>query len=93
MSPLNRPKANEARATPHGRIQRSAAGETPQQISIGIEDVDKAVARTSYVVMLCRVLLGVGDEEIAIDVLNAEGRKTGRDVRVSEVTVDSLLVA
>src|SRR6516165_7458548 len=45
-----------------GRIERPAAGEAPQQMAVGIEDVDKAVARTLNVVMLVRALLRVGDE-------------------------------
>jgi hypothetical protein len=33
-----------------------------------------------------RVLLRIADEEVAIDVLDAERRKAGRDVRIFEAT-------
>ena len=38
--------------------------------------------------MLGQVLEGVGHEQVAIDVLNAKGRKTGWEIRVSEITAD-----
>src|SRR6516165_4018268 len=53
-------------------------------MAVGIEDVDKAVAWTRHVVVLCRVLFRIGDEEIAIDGLDAERRIAGRDIRIDE---------
>src|SRR5262249_38762373 len=67
------------RNTPR-RIQWSAAREALEQISIGVVDVDEAIARTSYVVVLFRVLEGIGDEEIAVDVLDPERGKTSREI-------------
>src|SRR5215470_6350997 len=54
---------------------------------VGIENIDKAIARARHVVVFFIILLGVGDKEITIDVLDAEWRETGRNVRIGEVTV------
>src|SRR5262249_19817864 len=64
------------RDTPR-RIQWSTAGKPLEQISIGIVDIDKAIARPRYVIVLFRVLKGIGDEEIAVDVLDAERSEAG----------------
>src|SRR6202035_1836444 len=44
-----------------GRIERPAAGEAPQQKTVGVEYVDKAVAGTRHVGIPCRVLLRISD--------------------------------
>src|SRR6516164_8755184 len=49
-------------------------------MTVGVENIDKAITCAWHVVMLCRVLLGVGDEEIAVNVLDAEGCKTARNI-------------
>src|SRR6202035_2745067 len=72
------------------RIERPAAGEASQQMAVGVEDIDKAVTRTGYIVMLFCILLGIADEEIAIDVLDAERREAGRNVRIRESVVDDV---
>jgi hypothetical protein len=36
--------------------------------------------------MHCRVLLCIADEEVTIDVLDAERRKAGGDIRIFEAT-------
>src|SRR5262249_59790888 len=41
-----------------------------------VEHIDEAVARPRHVVCHAPVLLGVGDEELAADILDAEGGKT-----------------
>ena len=56
-------------------------------MAVGVEHVDEAVAGTRHVVMLLRILLRVGDEEIAIDVLDAKRRVARRNVRIREATV------
>src|SRR5215472_6955264 len=59
------------------RIERPAAGEAPQQMAVGVEHVDKAIARACHVVTFVRLfLLCIGDEEIAVDVLDAERGET-----------------
>src|SRR5207302_11481241 len=63
---------------------RSAAGKALEQISIGIVDIDEPVTRTGYVIVLCAVLECIGDEEIAIDILDTERGKTGREIRIGE---------
>src|SRR5205823_9871033 len=74
------------RHTPR-RIERSAARETPQQMAISVEHVDKAVAGTGHVIMLVGILLCIADEEIAVDVLDAERGVAGRDRWVLEAAV------
>jgi hypothetical protein len=54
---------------------------------VGVKDVDKAMARTLNVVVLCRVLFRVGDEKIAIDALDAERRIAGRDIGIDEPSI------
>ena len=53
------------RDTP-GRIQRSFTGEAPQEMAVGVEHVDEAVASPRHIVVFCRVLFGIGDEQIAV---------------------------
>ena len=80
-------EAAKGEGRPHdspGRIQLAAGGEAPEQMTIRVEDVDKAVARAGDVVMFLRVLLGIGHEQVAIDVLYAEWRVAGRDRRILE---------
>src|SRR5262249_2863943 len=64
------------------RVQRAARREAPQQMAVGVENVDKAIARARHVVMLELILQRVGDEEITVDVLDTEGREPIRNVRV-----------
>jgi hypothetical protein len=40
-----------------------------------------------YTVMLLRVLLGVGDEQIAIDILDVERREASRDTRIDKASI------
>src|ERR1700731_2586227 len=53
-------------------------------MAIGIEHVDKAVAGTCYIVMLLRVLLGVGDKQIAVEVFDTEWGEASRDTRIDK---------
>src|SRR6266446_9559660 len=59
-------------------------------MTVGAEHIDKAVARTGHVIVFFRILLRIGDEEIAIDVLDAEWRIASWNFRVGEVAVDLL---
>jgi len=56
-------------------------------MAVGVEDVDKAIARTVHGIMLLPILLLVGDDEIAVDVLDGERRITCRNLRIGEVAV------
>src|SRR5437868_1068845 len=56
-------------------------------MAVGVEDVDKAIAGTRHVVMLCRVLLRIGDKQTAVDVLDAKRCVVGGDIRILETTV------
>ena len=53
-------------------------------MAVCIEYVNKAVARSSNIVVLLRVLLGVGDEQVAIEAFDAERREARRDIRIDE---------
>ncbi len=55
-----------------GRVEPAVQNEALDQISAGVEDVDKPMGRTRHVVVLGRVLQGKGDVEIAINGLDAE---------------------
>ena len=59
-------------------------GKTPHQTAVGVEYVDEAIARTRYVVVFLWVLFGVGNKEIAVDVLDAEWCKTSWNFRIDE---------
>src|ERR1700730_6370884 len=72
------------------RMERPAAGEASQQMAVGVEDIDKAVTRTGYIVMLFCILLGIADEQIAIDILNAEWCIAGGDIWIRESVVDDV---
>src|SRR6266436_4125321 len=74
------------RDTPR-RIERPATDQPPQQMAVGIEHIDKAVTLACHVVVLVSVLLCISDEEIAIDVRDAEGRVAWRDPRILETAV------
>src|SRR6476659_3639454 len=43
-------------------------------MAVSVKDVDKAKSSTRHIVMLCRVLLCIGDEQATVDVLDAERR-------------------
>src|SRR6266849_1510431 len=70
-----------------GRIEVPVAGEAPQQVAVGVEHIDEAAARAGDVVVLLRVLLGIGHEEIAVEVLDAERREARGDHRIGEAAV------
>ena len=57
-------------------------------MTVSVENVDKAMAPARHVVMLVRILHCVSDKEIAVDVLDAEGRKPSRNLRIRKVAVD-----
>jgi hypothetical protein len=42
-------------------------------MTVSIEHIDKAMAGTRDIVMLLPILQCVGDKEIAVDILDAEG--------------------
>src|SRR4029077_11846420 len=83
-------KAAEGQRGPRnapGRVQRATRGKPLKQMAVGVEDIDKAVALTGDIDIFCRVLLGVGHKQIAVDILDAEWGKAGRDVRIREAAV------
>ena len=77
-----------SRGTPW-RIQPPTAGEAPQQMTVGVENVDKAIARARHIVVFFPVLLCIGDKEITV-VLDTERGEPNWNVRIREVAVDLL---
>src|SRR5262249_1476108 len=71
-----------------GGVQHSTRREAPQQMAGGVEDVDKAIAQPRHVIMLVRILQRIRDEEIAVDVLDAEGREPIGNGGIGKVAVD-----
>jgi hypothetical protein len=58
-----------------GRVEDAAGSEAPQQLAVGAEYVDEAVARASDDVVLVGILPCVGHEQVAIDIGDAERRE------------------
>ena len=59
----------------------------PDQMAVGVEDIDKAVALTGDIDIFRRVLLGIGHKQIAVDALDAEWSKAVRDIRIRKASV------
>src|SRR6266571_6330999 len=76
-----------------GRVEPAVRNKALDQISAGVEDIDKPMGRTRHVVVFLCVLQGKGDVEIAINGLDAKGSVTlvwqgasVRQLRVGEGT-------
>ena len=67
-----------------GGVEATTCNETTNQIPIGVEDIDKAMTGTRYIVMLLSILLRKCDVELASDVLDAEGCITLRKKVIGE---------
>src|SRR6266566_8441163 len=59
-----------------GRVECTMRNETLEQVPTGVEDIDKAITWPCLVIMLARFLEGIGDIEIAVNVLDAERSET-----------------
>src|SRR6202035_1741015 len=70
------------------RVERAARSEAPHEDPVRGEDIDEAEARSRDHVIPLGVLLGVGYEQIVVDVGNAERREAGRNVRIAKVSVE-----
>jgi hypothetical protein len=71
---------------PSGRGQVSCRCEALHQVSVGIEHIDNAQAFAGDIILFILVLLGIGHIESAIDVANAERRKTSPPPRYMSCT-------
>ncbi len=85
------PKISGGEGQAPGRVEPAVQNKLPDQISVGVEDVDKPMGRTRHVVVMGRILEGIGDIEVATKVLDAEGsvtlvwpRASVRQLRVGE---------
>jgi hypothetical protein len=58
-------------------------------MTVGVENVDKAIARARHIVVFFPVLLCIGDKEITV-VLDTERGEPNWNVRIREVAVDLL---
>ena len=56
-----------------GRVERPPRSQASDQIPIGAEDIDEPIACTLYIIMMGRILKSKGDNEVAPNVLDAEG--------------------
>src|SRR5215471_21116871 len=57
-------------------------------MTIGIEDVHKPQTRSGHVIVLGCILLGIGDIQSPLNVLDTEGGKTGRKPWVAEASCE-----
>src|SRR5262245_55158816 len=57
-------------------------------MAVSVENVDKTIARTRHIVVFLRILFGIGDEEVTVNVLDTEGREPSRNVRICKAAVD-----
>src|SRR5262249_24519575 len=68
-----------------GRIKLPVLGDALEQVAAGVEDVHESLALAGHRTAIPgRVLLGVGDVQVAAQILNVERRKPIREVWVDE---------
>src|SRR5439155_4583189 len=77
-------EAGRGDGQPPGRIELTASDDATEEVTRRCEHVDEAKALAGDVVLRVSVLLGVGDEERAIDVLDPEWPEARGDPRVDE---------
>src|SRR5262249_34827034 len=68
------------------RIEHAVGSKASQEITAGVEHIYETVAGTGGVVLLIRILFGVGDKKLAANSLDVERRKASWYGRVSERT-------
>src|SRR3954447_6441679 len=56
----------------------------PQQISVGIKNIDKSVAGTRHIIMLGGILQRVGDVQFSVDVLDIERSIAGWQIGIGK---------
>ncbi len=66
------------------RVERAAGGDALYEVALGVEEVDEADACARGYEALRGVLFGVGHREIALDIVDAEGREARGDLRIGE---------
>src|SRR5439155_12494343 len=59
-----------------GRVQVVMRDKPLEKVAVGVEDIDEAAPGSGNVIVGVLVLHGIGDEDSAADILNAEGRET-----------------
>ena len=74
---------------PPGRNELPVRGHALDEVAVGIEDINETMALACDVILFISVLLRISDIELAFQVLNIEGRKSGGDVRVREGTSET----
>jgi len=68
-----------------GSVQIQGVRHANLQVALRVINVDIAIARAGYVVMLGGVLFGIGDGEVASDQLNVERSIPAGNVRIGEL--------
>ena len=69
---------------PPGRVELTVRSHALEEVAVGIEDINEAVALACDVIVLVGILFGIGDIEVAVQVLDVEGGKSGGDTWVRE---------
>lgn len=77
-------KVSRCQGQTPGRVEATACNEATNQIPTGVEDIDKPITRTRYIVVLGSIPLRKRDVEVASDVLDAERCKTLRKTLIGE---------
>jgi hypothetical protein len=57
----------------------SPRGEAADEVAAGVVLIDEAIAKAGNIIVLGGILLGVGDKQRAVEVLDPKGRKVARD--------------
>src|SRR5262249_14597974 len=86
QSAAERTKIGRSQGEPPRRVQCTAGGQAPHQAAGGVVNIGEAVPCPRDILAPVLVLLGVGDEEEIVDVLDVEWRKAVRQARVLEGT-------
>src|SRR6266436_3091061 len=65
-------------------VEITIRNQTSQEVAAGIKYINKAVARTSHVILPLRILQGVGNVNLAAQVANAERRVPRRESMIDK---------
>ena len=84
QGPAEAAKTRRGQDDAPGRVERTLGREPLEKLAVGVEDVHVAVAGAGHVIVLCGVLQGIGDVELAADVLDVERCEPGRQIGIGE---------
>ena len=78
---LKRPKMNGACEIPHGEVRFPMAA--------GIENIDDPIAFSGHVIVLRRILHGICDDQVSLDIGDSEGCESLGNPRILKITTQS----